>query len=120
MVSGSRSAGQPLGEVMGKLRMLLAAAGCEIITSGKDYIDFRHGTYLTQTVSMLPKRGTIRLNSFAGQTIIRYEIGASPFVRAWLTLWGVLLCWTIFVPIIAYLALAVHPRRFMERLLAGL
>ncbi len=119
MITGSRSVKQPLGEVMGRLRMLLAAAGCEIVVSGKDYVEFRHGTYLTQTVSMLPKRGTIRLNSFAGETIVRYEISSPPFMRVWLTLCGVLFCWTIIVPVIAYLALAVHPRRFMENLLAG-
>ncbi len=120
MITGSRSVKQPRGEVMGKLRMLLAAAGCEIVVSGKDYVEFRHGTCLTRTVSLLPKRGTVRLNSFAGEVIVRYEISSPPFVRAWLTLVGVVFCWTIIAPVIAYLALAVYPRRFMEKLLAGL
>ena len=117
-MSGSTAVNRPLGGVMGRLRFLLASAGGEIVTSGKNYIDFRHGAFPAWKASMLPKRGLIRLNPFAGVTIIRYRVGPPGPARVALILMGVLFCWTILAPVAAWLALVTGPRRFMESLLA--
>jgi hypothetical protein len=119
MIRGQREIAKPREDVVEKLRGLLAGANCDIVTSGPDGLTFRHGTYLTQTAWLFPKTCRLHFVPHDGSTTVRYEIRTSLFVRVWLTLWAVVLCWTIFAPILAYRAIVHHPRRFVENLLSG-
>lgn len=120
MIEGSRVVARPAAEVWDRLRMILAGANCEVevVEEGRT-LRFRHGTYLTQTSPMIPKTGTLRLSETDGGTRIHYTVQLSGFVQVWLILIASLTFCLIFPPILAYRALVVHPRRFMENLLAG-
>ena len=65
MISGSRTVDKPLVEVLDRLKAILAGANCEVLAGGKDFLRFRHGTYLTQTAPLLPKEGRVRLTPTA-------------------------------------------------------
>jgi len=120
MISGSRTIDKPMEEVNDRLRMLLAAANCSVSAGeGKDDIHFQHGTYLTQSATLLPKSGRIHLATDVGGTHLSYQLQVSAFARGWMILVALLACWAIFPPILVYRALIVHPRRFIENLLDG-
>ena len=120
MATGSRTVNKTPEQVVDRLRMLLAAANCEILEQEPDYIRFRHGTVLTQTAPMLPKEGVVRIVAEGDSTRIDYQIQAVGFPAVWLTIMGVVLSCLIFPAILAHRSLVYHPRRFMENLLAGL
>lgn len=120
MMTGSRTFEKPVHEVRDRLKMILAAANCSVSQeSGENVIHFQHGTYLTQSATLIPKSCTIRLESLPNGTRASYEVGVSVFLRAWMIFVAVLTCWAVFPPILNYRALVVHPRRFMENLLDG-
>ncbi len=100
--------------------MLLAAANCEIVPATDSEIQFRHGTYLTQTASFLPKQANVRLERSSKGTLLSYDIQVAKPATVWLSLIAVVFCWLILPPIMVYRALVYHPQRFMENLLAGL
>ena len=120
MPTGTRTVKASPAEALDKLRMLLAAANCEIIHATDSAIQFRHGTYLTQTAPLFPKRANVRLERSPNGTLLSYDIHVSKLIVVWLSLFAILFCWLIFPPIIVYRALVYHPQRFMENLLAGL
>jgi len=119
MATGTVATPKPQAAVVEKLRGFLAAANCEIVESAHDHLAFRHGTYLTQTAPLFRKSCRLDFTESAGTTTVRYSVRPAPFIRVWLTLVAIVFCWTVFVPLLAYRALAYHPRRFVENLLAG-
>jgi len=120
MITGHVTISKPQDVVREKLRTLLAGANCEVLESDRTQVVFRHGTYLTQTAALFPKTCRVRFGEGDGTTTVSYEIHVAPLVRVWLTLWGILFCWTIFAPVFAHRVLVYHPKRFMENLLAGI
>ncbi len=120
MPTGTRTVKASPAETADKLRMLLAAANCEIVHATDSEIQFRHGTYLTQSAPLVPKRATVRLERSSTGTLLNYDIEVSKPVAVWLSLIGVVFCWLILPPILIHRALVYHPQRFMENLLAGL
>lgn len=109
-----------LAAIRDRLRLVLAAAGCDQQWPTPDSVTFRHGTMLTYTVSMMPKRGRMHLAEDGGRVRVDWTVESYGFARWWLTVWGVLFCWLVFPAILAHRAVAVEPRRFVERLLAAL
>lgn len=120
MASGTRIVKASPFETADKLRMMLAAANCEITHASDSELDFQHGTYLTQTAPLFLKRAKIRLDPSRAGTSLNYDIHVAKPIVIWLSIFSILFCWLIFPPLIAYRALVYHPRRFMENLLAGL
>ena len=119
MITGLHTSSKPVGEVTDKLRMILAAANCTVTASSDEEIEFRHGTYLTQSSPLFPKTGAFGFTPIEGGTRIDYNIALTPFPTVWLTIFGVLFCWLIFPAIAAYRAIKVHPKQMMENILAG-
>jgi hypothetical protein len=119
MLTGSVLIPRPRPVVVDRLRVILAGANCTVLESSEDRIRFRHGTYLSQTAPLLPKTCDLRLEEESGSTRVRYEVRVAPFIRFWFTLMGILFCWAIFPPFLAYRALVHHPRLFVENALAG-
>ena len=120
MPTGTRTVKASPAETVDKLRMLLAAENCEIISASDSEIQFRHGTYLTQSAPLLPKRANVRLERSSKGTLLSYDIQVAKPVTVWLSLIAVVFCWLILPPIFVHRALVYHPQRFMENLLAGL
>ena len=120
MPTGTVRIMKPLDEVMDKLRGYIAAANCEIVERSRNSLRFHHGTYLTQTATLFRKTCDLHFDEADGTTVVTYNVRTAPFIVVWLTLWGILFCWTIFMPIIAYRTLVHHPQRFVENLLAGI
>jgi hypothetical protein len=120
VVTVSRSVPLPPGEILGKLKMILAAANCRVLSAGDDGVRFRHGTYLTQSAPLLPKECTLTFHPEGPSTRIDGDIRVAGPARIWLIFVAVVLCWAIFPPILVYRALVWHPRQFVENLLAGL
>ena len=120
MASGNRTVSRTRDETMDRLKLAMSGGNFEITGQSDDWLSFRHGTYLTQSATLLPKAGTIRLVERGKVTDVSYEIDVSGLVSCWLTLVAVVFCWAIFPPILAYRALVYHPRRLMEDLLQAL
>jgi hypothetical protein len=99
--------------------MMLGSANCRVTHRDKHHVEFEHGTYLTQTATLMPKRGMIMLSETADGTQVAYDIALAGFARAWLIFFGIAFFWLIFPPIIVYHAMVVHPRAFVENLLNG-
>ena len=99
---------------------MLAAANCEILTESELGISFRHGTYLTESAPLLPKKGVFRLRPSPNGTALDWEISVSPYVAAWMIFIAILFCWTIFAPLLVHRALYHHPAQFMKNLVRGL
>lgn len=62
----------------------------------------------------------IRLAESGEATVVTYEVQTRGFPKYWLLLFGVLFCWAILPPILAYRALVYHPRRLMENVLGSI
>lgn len=120
-MEGSRTVNRPVDEVKDRLTLMLGSAGADFTVEDESgAIRFSHGTYLTQTVGMLPKTGTLQLRPENGKTRVVWEVRPTLFIRIWLTFFGVAFFWLIFPPIVAYLALVRHPGRFVDSILNGL
>lgn len=98
----------------------MSGGNFQITNATDSSISFKHGTYLTQSAPLFPKRGTINLADRDGKTEITYTVEPVGFPKYWLILIGILFCWLIFPPILAYRALRHHPQQLMENLLQGL
>ena len=120
MIQGNRIINRPAAEVMDRLKLAMAGGNFEVQSVTGTAITFRHGTYLTESAPLLPKRGTIRVEPSGQTAAVSYEIEASGFAKYWMILIAVLLCWAIFPPVLVYRALIHHPRRLMENLLQGI
>ena len=119
MIQGSRTIPRSLPVIIEKLKTILAGANCEVVDASDDRLSFRHGTYLTQTASLLPKTGTIELHDHGQSTNVVYSVDTSGPAKWWLIFVAIIFCWAIFPPILIYRALVIHPRRFMENIIAG-
>lgn len=120
MITGSRIIDRPVDEVLDRIRLAMSAGNFEIIRSSPYSIIFRHGTLLTHSAPLLPKRGIIELVEHGGMTEASFSVEPCGFAAFWLPLFGILFCWLIYPPIVAYRALVHHPRRLMENLLEGI
>jgi hypothetical protein len=120
MIYGTKSVDKSLKETKEKLKTILAGANCEIIDENNDTIYFIHGTYLTETPLLYRKGGAIRLKEEQNKTNIEYEIDIVPFIKAWLIIFGILLCWTIYIPILIHRFIVIYPKKFIENLIAGI
>lgn len=84
MIKGSRTIPKPLPVITEKLKCILAGANYEIVDASDGRLRFRHGTYLTQTASLLPKTGTIELHDHGDSTNVVYSIDTSGPAKWWL------------------------------------
>lgn len=107
-------------QVAEHLKITMAAGNFEIVHRESRRVEFRHGTYLTRSAPLLPKRGTITIEPQNTGSLVRYSVGLYGFPKYWTLLFGILLCWLIFPPIIIYRAHVYHPRRLIENLLRSL
>jgi len=103
-----------------QLRMLLAASNARVTSCSSDRICFEHGTWMTQTASLLPKRVELFLSEIGEGVRIDYRVSINPIMRAYMVVIAVLFCWTIFAPILVHRALVYHPQNFIKNLLAGI
>ena len=120
MITGSKMVAKSPAEALDRLKLAMSGGNFEITALTDSSISFKHGTYLTRSAPLLPKKGTIRLAGRGDGTEISYEIKATGLPKYWLMLIGTLFFWAVFPPILAYRALAHHPRQLMENLLQGI
>jgi hypothetical protein len=120
MITGSRIVERTPEEALDRVKLVMSGGNFEILEQTESEISFRHGTCLTQSVHLFPKRGTIMLTACDGGTKLSYEIEPTGFPKYWLTLIAILFFWAFFPPILAYQALVVQPKRLMENLLRGI
>jgi hypothetical protein len=120
MITGNKIVNKRPREALDRLKLAMLGGNFEITHSTEDSISFRHGTYLTQSASLFPKKGRIMVVSRGDGTELTYEIEPVGLPKYWLMVFGVLFCWLIFPPIMAYRALVYHPKRLMENLLQGI
>ena len=120
MITGSKIVARSPSEVLDRLKLAMSGGNFEITSQTDRSISFKHGTYLTQSAPMLPKKGTIRLAARGDGTELSYEITPTGFPKYWLLFIGVVFCWAIFPAILPYRALVHHPKRLMENLLEGI
>ena len=59
MIQGQRIINRPVAEVIDRLKLAMAGGNFEIVSATGATISFRHGTYLTESAPLLPKRGTL-------------------------------------------------------------
>lgn len=95
----------------------MAGGNFEILEKEARVIRFRHGTYLTQTATMLPKRGHISVLPADDGSLLQFEIEVYGFAKYWMIFFAVAFCWLIFPPIIVHRALCHHPEKLMRNLL---
>jgi len=119
MTQGEHLVGGDIGLVRDRIRIILAAANCRTQWKGASEVEFRHGTLLTQTATMIPKRGRMTLSRQGDQVRIDWAVESVGFAKWWLIIWGVLFCWLIFPPFVAYHVVVRKPEEFMSNLLAG-
>lgn len=117
MITGSKESNLPPGEVFAQLKTLLASGNFEILEASPEKIEFRHGTYLTSSAPLLPKRGQFRIEPNEQGSKIDFEIEVSGFAKYWILFVGVLFCWLIFPPIFVQRALVHHPQQLIKNLL---
>lgn len=118
MNSGSKRSRLQPNDVIERLGTAMAGGNFEILRKESDQIEFRHGTLLTQTATMLPKKGTLRaIATDDGGSLVEYEIEVVGFAKYWMMLFAILFCWLIFPPIIVFRTLKHHPDQLMKNLL---
>lgn len=120
MNSGAIFTHLPPEKVAEHLKITMAAGNFAITHRESRRIEFLHGSYLTRCAPLLPKRGTITIESQGSGSLVRYSVGLRGFAKYWTLLFGVLFCWLIVPAIIIYRAHVVHPRRLIENLLRAL
>lgn len=98
----------------------MAGGNFEIISQSPERIVFSHGTFLTQSASLLPKRGKITISRKGTGSSIDYEIGVVGFAKCWIGFFGIIFCWLIFPAVIAHRAIFYHPERLMKNLLQAI
>ena len=117
MNTGSKKSSFPPDQAIDRLCAAMAGGNFEIEHKDSNRISFRHGMYLTQTATMLPKRGAISVRPNDAGSLVQYEIEVYGFAKYWLMFFAVLFCWLIFPPIIVFRAMKHHPERLMKNLL---
>lgn len=117
MITGSKYSKHKPAEVADRLRAALAAGNFRIVDETPEEIRFEHGTYMTSTAWMLPKKGRLEFIEDNDGTMVGYEVEVSGFARYWVGGIGIAFCWLIFPYILTQRALKFHPRRLMENLL---
>jgi len=120
MITGRKMVDRNPADTLDRLKLAMSGGNFEITENADGSISFKHGTYMTQSAPLLPKKGTIRVEGKGERTEVSYEIDVTGFPRYWMIFIGVLFCWAIFPPILVYRALVHHPRRLMENLLQGI
>jgi hypothetical protein len=120
MITGSAQSDFTPSEVSNRLRAAMAAGNFEIRSQSPEMIDFRHGTYLTQSAPLLPKNGSIRITPSGSGSRVDYEIGVSGFAKYWMAFFGIAFCWLIFPAVLVHRALFYHPDRLMKNLLQAI
>ena len=120
MTTGTTYSDFPPSEVSIRLRTAMAGGNFEILSHSQDQLVFRHGTFLTQSAPLLPKRGTIWISPDEFGSVIDYEIGVVGIAKCWLGFFGIAFCWLIFPAVIVYRALFYHPERLMKNLLQAI
>ncbi len=120
MISGSCPIGSTVEAVQDRLRLILAAANCEIIERGADIIRFRHGNDLSGNFSDLPKECEFRFEKEENGVRVNWSVSVRKPTRVFMIIWAMILFWAIFPPILARRALIHHPRRLVQNILAGL
>lgn len=120
MITGTAQSDFAPSEVFSRLRAAMAAGNFEIRSQSSETIDFRHGTYLTQSAPLLPKDGLIRITPSGSGSRVDYEIGVSGFAKYWMAFFGIAFCWLIFPAILVHRALFYHPDRLMKNLLQAI
>ena len=119
MITGSKMVRKSPAEALDRLKLAMSGGNFKITALTENSISFRHGTCLTQSAPLFPKKGTIHLASEGHETEVSYEIEATGLPKYWLIVISILFCWAIFPPILAYRALVHHPKQLMENLLQG-
>jgi hypothetical protein len=104
-------------EAEGRLRLAMSGGNFNINENSSGTIDFNHGSYLTQTASMFPKKGKIKVCPEGIGSVIQYEIAVVGFPKYWILFIAIVFCWLIFPPLIVYRVLNYHPQQLMENLL---
>ena len=120
MITGSAQSDFAPSEVLNRLRAAMAAGNFEIRSQSPEMIDFRHGTYLTQSAPLIPKNGSIRITPSGAGSRVDYEIGVSGFAKYWMAFFGIAFCWLIFPAVLVHRALFYHPDRLMKNLLQAI
>jgi len=120
MIQGQRIIERPPDEVVDRLRLAMAGGNFDIESITSSRIVFRHGTFMTESAPLLPKRGIIHITPSGEDTLVSYEVEVIGFSKYWMLFFAVLFCWAIFPPILAHRALQYHPRRLMDNLLQGI
>lgn len=119
-LTGSTYSDLPPSDVLTRLKSAMAAGNFEVLHSTENLIQFRHGTYLTQSAPLLPKHGSLRVKARGAGSEVDYEISVSGFAKVWLVLVGLAFCWLIFPPLLVYRALVHHPHLLMRNLLQAI
>lgn len=118
MNCGSKQSQLEPTEAIDRLSAVMAGGNFEITQKEAGRINFRHGTYLTQTATMLPKEGfVIATPRKEGGSLVGYQIEVSGFAKYWMMFISILFCWLIFPPILVRRALKHHPDQLMKNLL---
>ncbi|MGJ8653110.1 MAG: hypothetical protein ACSHX8_07540 [Opitutaceae bacterium] len=120
MITGSTQSDFTPSEVSDRLRTAMAAGNFEICNQTSERIEFRHGTYMTQSAPMLPKSGSIQITPSGSGTRVDYEIEIAGFAKYWMGFFGIIFCWLIIPAILVYRALFYHPDRLMKNLLQAI
>lgn len=117
MIAGFKHSKHTPVEVADRLRAALAASNFLILNETPQTIDFEHGTYMTSTVSMLPKKGKFEFFADGNGTKVNYQVEVTGFAKYWMAFISIAFCWLIFPFILTHRALKIHPKRQMENLL---
>ncbi len=117
MITGSKHSKHKPTEVAERLRAALAAGNFRIVDETPEAIRFEHGTYMTSTASMLPKKGRFEFIGDSNGTKVNYAVEVTGFAKYWVAFVGIAFCWLIFPFILTQRALKVHPKLQMENLL---
>ncbi|PXA04159.1 hypothetical protein DDZ13_08960 [Coraliomargarita sinensis] len=117
MITGTKKSSLSPSQVIDRLAIAMAGGNFEIQKRENERIDFRHGTYLTQTATMMPKRGKITVQPDGDGSRVCFEIEVYGFAKYWLIFFAVIFCWMIFPPVVVYRALCYHPGKLMQNLL---
>lgn len=120
MITGSTQSDFTPDEVFDRLKVAMAAGNFDIRSQSSQRIDFRHGTYMTQSAPLLPKIGSITITPNGTGSRVDYEIEVSGFARYWMAFFGIVFCWLIIPAILVYRALFHHPDRLMKNLLQAI
>jgi len=120
MIAGQKVVHRQRDEAVNRLRSTLALANCTVVKDDGACVEFQHGSSNSRPIVDPPKTASVTFNETARGTQIVWRVTVAREASVWLCLAGVFGCWAIFPPIMAYRALTVHPREFMENIMDGI